>query len=150
MDVDLTAPVISITGVTDGEVYASCMVPQAQYNVTDALSGVDSSNDSLTPVSGEGLTVYTYSVTATDIAGNTASEQVTYEVADSRAGLVELVRRYVAEGKIRPQMENSLISQILKPRTLKAFINHVESQDGKKIDHDAAVALINAAMCLMQ
>lgn len=73
--IDKTPPVITITGPADGAVYTACAggAPEPGYTVFDPTSGVESS-------SGETTGEYTYTVTATDFAGNTATKSITYSV----------------------------------------------------------------------
>jgi hypothetical protein len=77
--IDMTAPVVTVTGVTDGATYALGSVPAAGCNTSDALSGV-ATNATLS-VSGTFGSVTATCSGAADNAGNTNSASVTYTVA---------------------------------------------------------------------
>ena len=81
INIDKTAPVLNITGITSGD-YGVCTIPvKPTFAPTDALSGVDTSSEDWNP-SGtpSGVGTYTYTATATDLAGNTASGIRSYKV----------------------------------------------------------------------
>lgn len=82
INIDLTPPVVAITGVTDGAIYDLNNVPAAGCSTSDALSGVDA--EAVVAVSGgTSNNVGTFSVTCTgarDHAGNTASAGASYAV----------------------------------------------------------------------
>jgi hypothetical protein len=86
--VDAKPPEITVTAPGDGAVYAVGEVVTADYSCTDEDSGVDSCVGSV-PI---GATVETgsvgpksFTVQASDKAGNTASKTVNYTVADTTA-----------------------------------------------------------------
>ena len=83
LKIDKTAPVLTVTGVTNGATYVLGSVPTPGCKATDPLSGL------ARPCAGAkgggnsaGVGVFTYGTTATDKAGNTrvaaASYRVTY------------------------------------------------------------------------
>lgn len=82
INIDLTAPVVTVTGVTDGGTYDLNSVPQAGCTTSDALSGVAAS--AVVAVSGGTSNgVGTFSVTCTgarDQAGNIGSTSASYAV----------------------------------------------------------------------
>jgi hypothetical protein len=80
LDIDKTAPSITITGISEGTKYPACSPPTPAHEATDPLSGLSSSSDTLTGGNANGVGTYSYEVTASDIAGNTAVETVTYKV----------------------------------------------------------------------
>ncbi|MFO7605240.1 MAG: 6-bladed beta-propeller [Desulfurivibrionaceae bacterium] len=146
--VDLTNPVVAISGVEAGAVYPVCSLPISNYTAKDELSGIDASWDVTTKIyDAAGLVSYSYSVTASDKAGNVATVEVSYEVVENIGGLKALVERYLASGLIAVQMENSLLAQLKDGGKLKQFVNHVNAQSGKKIDATVADVLVNAAAC---
>jgi hypothetical protein len=51
-------------------------------------------------------------VTATDKAGNTATESVTFRTETSIADLRRLVRRFADDGEIRPSVERRLLQHL--------------------------------------
>jgi len=81
---DTTAPVVTITAPADGAYYTTAAVPAAAYTATDAnpITVVESGY-----LTSEG--VQTYTVTATDGAGNVGSASVTYTV-DNVAPVVSI------------------------------------------------------------
>ncbi len=82
INVDLTPPVVQVTGVINGGVYNLGAVPQAGCSTSDALSGVAA--QAIVGVSGgtsNGVGTYTASCSgARDRAGNTNGASVTYSV----------------------------------------------------------------------
>jgi hypothetical protein len=82
VNIDLTPPVINITGVIDGATYDLNSVPAAGCSTSDALSGVAAAA-TVSVSGGTSNSVGTFSVTcsgAIDRAGNPASASATYEV----------------------------------------------------------------------
>jgi microsomal dipeptidase-like Zn-dependent dipeptidase len=82
INIDLTPPVVTVTGVTDGAEYDLNAVPQAGCSTTDALSGVAASAE-VTITGGTSNSVGTYVVSCTgaaDVAGNVATATATYAV----------------------------------------------------------------------
>ena len=156
---DTAPPVITITGVSDGATYALGLVPTASYTVTDALSGVATSNASLTGGDGLGLGAFTYTVTASDNAGNTITVSAAYNVIATTDGLNSLIQQILASGQIdNAGIANSLLSKVLNAadaaasgngqasdNIMQAFINQVSAQSGQQISASAAAILINAA-----
>ncbi|OGU14682.1 MAG: hypothetical protein A2076_08215 [Geobacteraceae bacterium GWC2_53_11] len=82
INLDKNAPVITISGVANGATYTLGHVPTARYAASDALSGVAVSKGRVTG-GDDGLGYLTYTVTATDKAGNTAMASVSYTVKSS-------------------------------------------------------------------
>jgi hypothetical protein len=81
LNIDLTAPAITIAGVADGASYPLCSLPTPSYTATDNLSGVISQSALLTPPSNaNGAGLYTYSVTAADTAGNSRTMTAAYRM----------------------------------------------------------------------
>jgi hypothetical protein len=84
--VDNTAPVVDITAPTDGAYYKTVNLPAKAFTVTDNL------DPSPSVVEGGYSTAegaHTYTVTATDAAGNVGSDSVTYTV-DNTAPVVTI------------------------------------------------------------
>jgi len=83
VNIDLTPPSVSVTGVTQGAIYNFGAVPAAGCNTTDALSGVDSSATvNIAGGNGHGEGQFTATCTGgTDKAGNLAPvASATYDV----------------------------------------------------------------------
>jgi hypothetical protein len=85
INIDLTPPTVSVTGVTDGAIYTLGSVPAAGCTTTDALSGVQTSAaPSVTGGDANGLGTFTASCTgATDNADNPGSASATYQVTSA-------------------------------------------------------------------
>jgi hypothetical protein len=156
INIDQTPPVITIAGVKDGGTYVLGIFEGPSYEVYDATSGIASSNDNLTGGDGYGLGVFTYSVTADDNAGNTASASVTYEVIGNIEGLIALVVQYSTSGNIDRKTTKTLMNILrdaLKAPNVSAqdgllgnFIGLVSAQADKKIiPNEVANVLINTA-----
>lgn len=80
INVDLTAPTVTVTGVADGATYTVGAVPAAGCDTSDALSGVATAA-SLSSTGGPVGTVTVVCDGATDAAGNGGSATATYTVA---------------------------------------------------------------------
>ncbi len=91
ISIDSTKPGIAIKGIANGGVYTLGAVPAASCEATDALSGVDANGCrvSVTGGTANGVGTFTYTATATDNAGNTATETGSYTVAYSWAGFLQ-------------------------------------------------------------
>lgn len=155
INVDTTPPAFVIKGVQNGAQYPLGLVPTASYTVSDALSGIAASSDTLTGGDGLGLGIYTYRVDASDVGGNTATVSVSFEVLATQDGLIALIRQMLASNKIdNAGIADSLIVKVQNAQKangnaadniMQAFINQVEAQSGKHIASDAAAILIHAA-----
>ncbi len=88
VSIDKTPPAITITGIADGASYTLGAVPTPGYTVTDNLSGVVSQNATLVGGNANGVGVYTYIVTASDLAGNTASATASYSIVYNFSGFL--------------------------------------------------------------
>lgn len=153
INIDKTAPVVAITGVVNGATYNLGLVPQASYTANDALSGIATSSDSLTGGDIQGFGQFTYTITATDKAGNITVRTVEYTVNATSAGTVDLIRTLPLE----PQTATILIETLTTAlnfyadgkstagdNKMGAFINKVNAP-GRNIPPDVAAILINAA-----
>jgi hypothetical protein len=82
INIDRTAPAVSVTGVTDGAVYDLGAVPAAGCSTSDALSGV--ATPAVVAVAGgtsHGVGLFTVTCAgASDVAGNTGSATASYAV----------------------------------------------------------------------
>jgi len=101
INVDQTSPVVSVTGVTDGEAYLVGAEPTPGCETTDALSGVATA--ATLTVSGGPLGVITVECDAAeDLAGNTgAAAAVTYTVAYDFCGFEQPLLAPVQVFKVR-------------------------------------------------
>jgi hypothetical protein len=82
VQIDRTAPLVSVTGVTNGASYTLGSVPTAGCSTNDPLSGVATQAAvSLSGGNPDGTGSFTVTCSgASDLAGNTASVSVSYEV----------------------------------------------------------------------
>jgi len=81
--VDTTPPEITITTPADGAVYLLNEVVDADWTAEDAVSGIASSSGTVpsgSPIATNPAGIMTFTVTATDNAGNEATKEVTYYV----------------------------------------------------------------------
>jgi hypothetical protein len=86
--IDKTAPVVSVTGVTNGASYPLGNVPAAGCSTTDALSGVATpASPQLTGGTANGVGTFTATCSgALDKAGNSGSASATYTVGYTFSG----------------------------------------------------------------
>jgi len=157
--VDWSAPLITIGSIMTTTHNAGDFKPQIQ--VADALSGVDPTK-TVVKLDGKALDAtkaiplytlelgtHTLTVTAADLAGNEASQSVSFQVNASQAGLTRLVQRFASMGWIDNQgIANSLTSKLEK-NNLQSFISEVKAQAGKHISADAASYLHRNADALL-
>lgn len=118
---DTTAPTVTVTGVTDGETYGDSRRPSLAWAATDGGSGVATVTAALDGAAIDRgvlelwrlpLGRHTLVVTATDRAGNTATESVTFTTMTSIADLRRLVRRFADDGEIRAKVEKRLLQHL--------------------------------------
>jgi hypothetical protein len=82
---DETPPTITITTPADGAVYLLNQVVDAVYECKDSDTGVEACDGSVAngePIDTSSVGAHTFVVTATDVAGNTATETHTYSVIE--------------------------------------------------------------------
>ena len=80
VNLDKTNPLLNVSGAADGATFNVCSLPaRPAFAPSDALSGVDTQSDSwVKPTTTSGVGTYTYTATATDKAGNMATQSRTY------------------------------------------------------------------------
>ena len=79
--VDHGLPAVIIHGVADGHRYMLGAVPTPTFTASDPGSSIASSSSTLTPPgTASGVGVYTFSATATDVAGNATTVTIHYTV----------------------------------------------------------------------
>jgi hypothetical protein len=93
VQIDKTAPVVTVTGVSNGASYTLGSVPTAGCSTTDALSGVATQATlSVTGGNADGTGSFTATCGgATDNAGNNGSASATYTVAYNWTGFFQPV-----------------------------------------------------------
>jgi streptogramin lyase len=158
VNIDTTLPVITILNVVDGGTYELGLFDSPSYTATDDTSGVASEDPGLTGGDGYGLGQFTYSVTATDVAGNSDTVTIQYEVVGSIPGLNALVQQDVASGDIDPTLQSNLLDDLDKAQQatdagdtgqadqyLDKFKHNVDQgRDKGDITAEAAGVLLNA------
>ena len=88
---DTTAPVITLTTPEDGATYVKDQVVLADWSTHDAYSGVASDEGTVAsgdPIDTAGFGSRSFTVSATDVAGNTATTTVGYSVPFASAGVL--------------------------------------------------------------
>lgn len=157
--IDKTAPVITITGVTNGATYNLGLVPEAAFSAYDALSGIAMNNVITTGTpDASGCGTFTYTATATDKAGNTASAAVTYVIKATTQGTITLITSLVDMGVIPSHTSVTLLDTLARASTdyasslvlgfnmMNVFQNQVNSAfNSNKIDETTKTLLLNAA-----
>ncbi len=89
--IDNENPVITVEGVKDGGIHTLGAVPSASYTAKDDLSGVnaDGCKVAVTGGTANGVGTFTYTATATDNAGNTATVTGSYKVTYKWDGFLQ-------------------------------------------------------------
>ncbi|MFH0860154.1 MAG: HYR domain-containing protein [Candidatus Altiarchaeota archaeon] len=96
ISIDKTAPVITLTSPADGGEYALSQNVLAGWSVSDLLSGVvaqSGTTENGIPIDTAVVGIKVYTVSATDAAGNTVTETVTYSVAYDFGGILPPVAK---------------------------------------------------------
>ena len=113
VNLDKTAPVVSVTGVADGDTYILGDVPEAGCNTSDALSGVaTAATVSLSGGNASGTgTITATCAGALDHAGNSGSASITYTVVtpqDAIDSLQDKIDALVDDGVLKRGQANGL------------------------------------------
>jgi hypothetical protein len=159
IDIDLTNPTVTYTGGkatydVDEQVSITC-------TAADALSGIASTTcaNISGPAYSFGPGSHTFSASATDRAGNTATSSVTFSVVASYDGLCALAKELSSEKKVAVRLcdhlrqaehENSLGKITKRNNHLDSFIEIVEEQRGRAFTAAEAATLIAFAQALKQ
>ena len=154
---DVTPPTISYSShpadyTIDAHVSITC-------TAADAGSGIAS--DTCAPIEGDayvfGLGPHTYSATATDKAGNSASASTTFTVTVTFASLTNLTRRFVTNARVADVLASDLRDAEearAKGKTnqaeakLKDYRNLLQAQTGKTVTSGNASVLIALSQAL--
>lgn len=137
---DVTPPVVAYTG--NAGTYTVDQAVNITCTAIDAGSGIASSTcaDVVGPASSFAVGENTFTATAVDFAGNTATGTVSFTVVVEAGGVSSLVTQWVASDGVA----NSLVSKLSKGN-YAAFRNEVAAQSGKKIPADKATILLRLA-----
>jgi hypothetical protein len=160
---DIVPPTIDLQAPEDGASYAHGEVVAAGYSCADEPGGSGLASCVGTLPSGGALDTstagsFSFSVTATDDAGNTASRTVTYTVRPSAEELIADLIADVEAADLPNGLENGLTNKLEQAlaqlangnvanacQRLVAFADQVEAQSGRRIPVATADALIAAA-----
>ncbi|MBI4287202.1 MAG: SBBP repeat-containing protein [Chloroflexi bacterium] len=157
INIDKTPPVVAITSPANGAQFIQGETVLASWSVSDTLSGV-AATSATTPngqaVDAATMGVKTYTVTATDRAGNVTTVTNTYTVL-SPAQATETLTNTVRGLNLPQGTETSLTSKLdaavaslqqgqtqAAVNQLGAFVNQVNAQRGKALTNQQADALI--------
>jgi hypothetical protein len=89
LHVDLVAPNVSISGVTDGASYPLGSVPTPSCTTADSLSGSAGCTGTLSGGTSNGVGTYTYTAKGRDNAGNETMKSATFSVAYVFSGFLQ-------------------------------------------------------------
>lgn len=95
INIDKTPPQIAINTPANGGVYVLNQALTADWSVTDALSGIVSATGTLTSgaiIDTGAVGAKTFTVTATDNAGNTATQTASYTITYNFLGILPPIR----------------------------------------------------------
>ena len=170
--VDATAPTVTVAAPAGGT-YSIADVLTVGYTAADAMSGVDTvvaDLDGAAVTDGQAVQLWTlapgahtFTVTATDRAGNSQTRTVTFTVAVTYDGLEQLKHWFADHGYIDNQgVVNSLDQKLRAARAahergqhetedniLRAFIAEVQAQTGKHIFEPAGSTLASWAQTMI-
>lgn len=164
INLDRTSPLITINGVANGGTYNLGLVPQATYSASDALSGLDHSTGAISGTPDAfGCGTFTYTVTATDKAGNATTFSATYTVKATPQGTSALINELVNAGLMPAKTAETLLDTLaralsgyknnsnLGDNMMNTFLNQVNAAlNSDKINASTAALLNNAANYIMQ
>ncbi|WP_199615816.1 discoidin domain-containing protein [Paenibacillus alkalitolerans] len=160
VQLDTTAPTITVTGLVYGTYYDSTDITPI-VALDDLLSGVDGSKTTVTLDTyviqqGETIPLYTLPlgshtliVTASDLAGNTSSQPMTFETTTSIDSMKRLVARFEEAGWISNAGIADSLQDKLDDNDLSALVYEVKAQSGKLISKQAAQYLLRDAEYLL-
>lgn len=109
------------------------------------------------------LGTHVFSVTATDRAGNSSTQSVTFEIVVTPESIKDDVAQFLAAGKIKNAgLANSLLAKLnaaadarargqcgTAANIYRAFVNELQAQGGKGVDATAAAIMIADAQYLI-
>jgi hypothetical protein len=161
LNVDTSAPTIMVSMLEEGGIYENAADLMPQFTVTDSGSGVDNSKTksmldgrsfevgTTIPLYTLPLGQHTWTLTASDMAGNQVSRTVLFQTITSMDSLKSLVTRLKMSSEIENAgIYNSLLKKV-ENRNLNSFVNEVEAQSGKHISNEAAKYLLRDARFLL-
>jgi photosystem II stability/assembly factor-like uncharacterized protein len=164
--IDSVAPAITVSSPAQTE-YLHTAALQVSFGATDSISGV-ANGSPVAALDGEAVTngqtiqlltlplgTLTFSVSASDQAGNTSSRDVVFTLVATIDTLIGAVDAFIAAGQIDASAERSLLSKLEEAKEalsrghlnavrskITDFMNHVSAQTGRSISPAAAQLLI--------
>jgi|GEM_PF-3302203 len=172
LNIDKTPPTITITE-PQGVTYLDDQTITPSFSATDALSGVDTVAGSvygLSAMNGQGIELWQlplgpvpFTVTASDNAGNSASQTVTFTVTTNIGSMEDLIGQFTSTGLIADRgLGQSLTAKLREAESaqargdqtasvnaLGAFENELDAQTGKGVAATAATVLLRDAQYVL-
>jgi glucose/arabinose dehydrogenase len=128
--IDGTRPTLMVAGVADGRVYGDATDLVLSWHAEDATSGlatVTGALDGETITSGRPFALYQlplgthgFAVSATDVAGNTTSQAMTFMTTTSMRDIGQLLDRFRATNRLSQSAHKQLSSLLTKARKAEA------------------------------
>jgi hypothetical protein len=153
--IDKTPPVVGYTGnlgtyTVDQNIDITC-------SATDTLSGIASSTcvDIHRPAYELPLGTNTFSATAVDAAGNSASASITFTVKVTEESLANLTRRFSTSPSIADSLSVKLdaarraVTPQARAGQIRAYLNELAAQTGKAFSPGHAAILSRLAQALL-
>ncbi|OZM72043.1 glucose dehydrogenase [Amycolatopsis antarctica] len=136
--IDATKPTLMLAGVADGRVYGDATDLVVSWQAGDATSGLASESASmngaaiesgrLVPLHQLPLGLHSLTVSATDVAGNTAEQTVSFATTTSLRDIGQLVDRFRATSRLSLAAHGELAGVLAKARNAEA-----KGQDAKAV-----------------
>jgi hypothetical protein len=162
--IDASAPVAAITS-PEARDYLHSEAAVVSFTATDGVSGlqtVSATLDGVAVQNGQALAllsrclgVHTLDVLASDAAGNTSHQSVSFRIVATIGSLIATVNVFTDQGKIDASRRTSLLAKLNAAKAaldrgdtaaasqrLRDFIDQCAAQRGKSVAADAAAVLI--------
>ncbi|MBK1786272.1 ThuA domain-containing protein [Prauserella cavernicola] len=137
VSIDATKPTVIVAGVADGRVYGDASDLVVSWLAGDETSGLASQTATLNdepiasgttvPLHELPLGLHSLTVSATDVAGNTAEQSVTFASTTSLRDIGQLVDRFRASNRLTLTDHVALSGQLSKARKAEANGNDVKA-----------------------
>ena len=161
--IDSSAPVLTIASPEARE-YLHVESVLASFSAADSVSGLQSVSAALDGAAVQNsqsmslltqtLGAHTIEVFASDLAGNSARQSVSFRIVATIDSLIAAVNIYAQQGKIGASQQKGLLAKLNDAKTalargntssasakLRDFIDQCAAQSGRVISADAAVVL---------
>jgi cytochrome c len=137
LKIDGTKPTVLVSGISDSQIYGDSQDLRISWQAVDSTSGVKTlagrldgqpyQSGLLRPLFELPLGTHALTVTATDNAGNTTVQTVTFGVTTSTRDIANLVDRFAATGRLSQKNANKLQDQLAKARKAEANGNDTKT-----------------------